>query len=129
MASEAEILNQVDTIATEIGSELDSNWNEYCRQLASKWNARCIPIGRPLSVDDFTNHINEVLRAELRQVVRQASATGKQLASGETVADREVQLDDRTCLLSARPLPEGGAVVVLHDLTDLEDSRMPHRQE
>jgi signal transduction histidine kinase len=39
--------------------------------------------------------------------------------SGETVADREVQLDERTCLLSARPLPEGGAVVVLHDLTDL----------
>ncbi len=39
--------------------------------------------------------------------------------SGETVADREVQIDERTCLLSARPLPEGGAVVVLHDLTDV----------
>jgi signal transduction histidine kinase len=39
--------------------------------------------------------------------------------SGQTVADREVQLDERTCLLSARPLPEGGAVIVLHDLTDL----------
>ncbi len=39
--------------------------------------------------------------------------------SGQAVADREVQLDERTCLLSARPLPEGGAVIVLHDLTDL----------
>jgi two-component system, OmpR family, phosphate regulon sensor histidine kinase PhoR len=39
--------------------------------------------------------------------------------SGKTVEDREVQLDERTCLLSARPLPEGGAVVVLHDLTEL----------
>lgn len=39
--------------------------------------------------------------------------------AGESVADREVQLDERTCLLSARPLPEGGAVVVLHDLTDM----------
>jgi signal transduction histidine kinase len=38
---------------------------------------------------------------------------------GETVQDREVLLDERTCLLSARPLPEGGAVLVLHDLTDL----------
>ena len=38
---------------------------------------------------------------------------------GATVPDREVELDERTCLLSARPLPEGGAVVVLHDLTDL----------
>ncbi len=39
--------------------------------------------------------------------------------AGKTAADREVQIDERTCLLSARPLPEGGAVVVLHDLTDL----------
>jgi signal transduction histidine kinase len=38
---------------------------------------------------------------------------------GETVPDREVLLDERTCLLSARPLPGGGAVVVLHDLTDV----------
>jgi signal transduction histidine kinase len=38
---------------------------------------------------------------------------------GETVPDREILLDDRTCLLSARPLPGGGAVLVLHDLTDI----------
>jgi two-component system, OmpR family, phosphate regulon sensor histidine kinase PhoR len=38
---------------------------------------------------------------------------------GETLPDREVLLDDRTCLLSARPLPEGGAVLVLHDLTEM----------
>ncbi len=38
---------------------------------------------------------------------------------GETIPDREILLDDRTCLVSARPLPEGGAVLVLHDLTDL----------
>ncbi|NOT07843.1 MAG: PAS domain-containing protein [Gemmatimonadales bacterium] len=38
---------------------------------------------------------------------------------GETIPDREVLLDDRTCLLSARPLPAGGAVLVLHDLTEV----------
>ncbi len=38
---------------------------------------------------------------------------------GEHVADREVYFDGRTCLLSARPFPEGGALVVLHDLTDV----------
>jgi len=38
---------------------------------------------------------------------------------GETVPDREVLIEERTCLLSARPLPEGGAVLVLHDLTDI----------
>ena len=38
---------------------------------------------------------------------------------GELTPDREVDLDGRICLLSARPLPVGGAVVVLHDLTEL----------
>jgi signal transduction histidine kinase len=38
---------------------------------------------------------------------------------GETVPDREVLIDERICLLSARALPEGGAVLVLHDLTDI----------
>ena len=38
---------------------------------------------------------------------------------GETVADREITLGDRTYLLNARPLPAGGSVVVLHDLTHL----------
>lgn len=38
---------------------------------------------------------------------------------GETVEDREVDLDGRTCLLSARALPGGGAVLVLHDLTPI----------
>lgn len=38
---------------------------------------------------------------------------------GQTLPDREIELDDRTCLLSARPLPEGRAVLVLHDLTEM----------
>ena len=39
--------------------------------------------------------------------------------TGETVADREISLGERTYLLNARPLPAGGSVVVLHDLTRL----------
>ena len=39
---------------------------------------------------------------------------------GEPVADREITLGERTYLLNARPLPAGGAVVVLHDLTRLK---------
>ena len=38
---------------------------------------------------------------------------------GETIPDREIDLEGRTCLLSARPLPGGGAVLVLHDLTEV----------
>jgi signal transduction histidine kinase len=38
---------------------------------------------------------------------------------GTTVAERELELDGQTVLLSARPLPAGGAVLVLHDVSDL----------
>ncbi|HEY7479495.1 MAG TPA: ATP-binding protein, partial [Gemmatimonadales bacterium] len=38
---------------------------------------------------------------------------------GESVQDREVELDGRLVLLNARPLPAGGAVLVIHDLTEI----------
>lgn len=38
---------------------------------------------------------------------------------GESVDGREVEFEGRTLLLTARPLPSGGAVLVLHDLTPL----------
>jgi two-component system phosphate regulon sensor histidine kinase PhoR len=38
---------------------------------------------------------------------------------GAAVQDREVELDGRSVLLNARPLPAGGAVLVMHDLTEL----------
>jgi two-component system, OmpR family, phosphate regulon sensor histidine kinase PhoR len=38
---------------------------------------------------------------------------------GTPVQDREVELDSRSILLNARPLPAGGAVLVMHDLTEL----------
>jgi signal transduction histidine kinase len=42
------------------------------------------------------------------------------ITDGEPIADREVAVGDRTCLLNARRLPTGGTVVVLHDLTHLK---------
>jgi two-component system, OmpR family, phosphate regulon sensor histidine kinase PhoR len=39
--------------------------------------------------------------------------------SGEAVNDCEVELDDRTVSLNARPLNGQGAVVVMHDLTEI----------
>ncbi len=38
--------------------------------------------------------------------------------AGTPVQDREVELDGRSLLLNARPLPTGGAVLVMHDLTE-----------
>jgi PAS domain S-box-containing protein len=38
---------------------------------------------------------------------------------GDAVQDRQLELDGRSLLVNARPLPAGGAVLVLHDLTEL----------
>lgn len=38
---------------------------------------------------------------------------------GESVVERELELDGHNVLLSARPLPTGGALLVLHDVSDL----------
>jgi signal transduction histidine kinase len=36
---------------------------------------------------------------------------------GDPVQDRELEMDNRIFLMNARPLPTGGAVLVMHDLT------------
>jgi PAS domain S-box-containing protein len=38
---------------------------------------------------------------------------------GRAVQDRELEIDERAVLMNARPLPSGGAVLVIHDLTEL----------
>jgi signal transduction histidine kinase len=38
---------------------------------------------------------------------------------GTTIRDRELEIDERIVLVNARPLPSGGAVIVIHDLTDV----------
>jgi two-component system, OmpR family, phosphate regulon sensor histidine kinase PhoR len=38
---------------------------------------------------------------------------------GQAVEDRELEIDGRAVLINARPLPSGGAVLVIHDLTEL----------
>jgi two-component system phosphate regulon sensor histidine kinase PhoR len=39
--------------------------------------------------------------------------------AGRAVQDRQIDMDDRVLLMNARPLPRGGAVLVMHDLTQL----------
>ncbi len=39
--------------------------------------------------------------------------------AGQPVQDQQVELDGRVALLNARPLPDGGAVLVLHELTEM----------
>jgi len=51
--------------------------------------------------------------------VKAAREVVNAVLQGEAVQDREVDLDGRSVLLNARPLPAGGAVLVMHNLTEL----------
>ncbi|HEX9633568.1 MAG TPA: histidine kinase dimerization/phospho-acceptor domain-containing protein, partial [Gemmatimonadales bacterium] len=63
--------------------------------------------------DDSLPNLRELFRrAEARQLV-------DAVLGGEAVLGRELALDGRVVLVTARPLPTGGAVVCLHDITDL----------
>ncbi|MEP6474988.1 MAG: ATP-binding protein, partial [Gemmatimonadota bacterium] len=58
---------------------------------------------------------------DLRQLFhpKPARAAVDAVLSGTSVVDRELDLDGSTVLANARPLPSGGAVLVLHDVTNL----------
>lgn len=65
--------------------------------------------------------IDELFRAKAaREVVSDVRA-------GESVTGREIELEGRTILASARPLPQGGAVLVLHDLTEVRRLQVMRR--
>jgi two-component system, OmpR family, phosphate regulon sensor histidine kinase PhoR len=51
--------------------------------------------------------------------VKAARAVVDAVLTGEPVRNREIDLDGRTLLVNARSLPASGAVLVLHDLTEL----------
>lgn len=87
VATEAEILNQVDTIATEIGSELDTEWGEYCNELSTKWNVRISGYGSPLTADALNNRVGGMIRTELSQAVRLAETAGQTPAIGQTIGN------------------------------------------
>ena len=58
---------------------------------------------------------------ELAQLFRSKAAREvvEGVMRGEATEGREVEFEDRTLLATARPLPEGGAVLVFHDLTPI----------
>jgi two-component system, OmpR family, phosphate regulon sensor histidine kinase PhoR len=51
--------------------------------------------------------------------VKGAREVVEHVTQGKPVQDREIEMEDRTLVMNARPLPTGGAVLVLHDLTEL----------
>ena len=85
VATDSEILNQVETVAAEVGSELDSGWASYCGELSSRWNTRIQGYGRPLATDELSNRLDGMIRTELDQTARQIVSANQRPAVGETI--------------------------------------------
>ena len=75
---------------------------------------------------DFTD---EDVLPNLREIFRQTEARRivDAVLGGEAVLGRELTLDGRVVLVTARPLPTRGAVICLHDITDLRRLEMVRR--
>jgi two-component system phosphate regulon sensor histidine kinase PhoR len=74
------------------------------------------PAARRLLGYDVTDPLPDL--AELFRV-KAAREVVDAVLQGHAVQDRELDIDERAVLMNARPLPSGGAVLVMHDLTDL----------
>jgi hypothetical protein len=80
-----EILNWVETIATEIGDELDAEWAAYCTEMSLKWNIRIRGYGTSLRGDELTDRLGRLIRDDLRQAALLGKSANRQPAVGETI--------------------------------------------
>ena len=85
VATEAEILNQVETIAADIGSELDAGWSAYCVEISARWNTRIQGYGTLLAADELTNRLSGIIRTDLEHAARQDMPDSQHPAVGETI--------------------------------------------
>lgn len=87
-------------IATDTGGRIVTA-NEAARRLLGYGERDALP------------HLEQLFRA------KPARESVVAVLGGESVLERAMDLDGRQILLAGRPLPQGGALLVLHDVTDL----------
>lgn len=108
VASETEILARVETIANEVGSELDRGWSTFTTTLAPKWNTRLSAYNRPLVATEITSRLDGIVHSEVLQAARIGSSAGQRPALGETAG----KLGESAVLLL--PLARGLGSVAPH---------------
>ncbi len=74
------------------------------------------PAARRMLGYDLTEHLPDLPELFRTKAARQVVDAALR---GQAVQDRELDLDDRVLLMNARPLPAGGAVLVIHDITQV----------
>jgi len=85
VATEAEIRNHVNTIAADIGAELDTAWAKYCTELSTAWGTCIRAYSQTLSADELTERLGGFIRTELAEAARLATSADQAPALGQTV--------------------------------------------
>lgn len=87
VATDAEILNRVHTIAEEIGQELDLNWAECCQTISSQWNVHIKEYGQRLEINEFMGRVDQMVKQHLSQALEMARVGTQDPALGETIGN------------------------------------------
>jgi hypothetical protein len=87
IATAEEILFRVETIAAELGSELDSAWGDYCARTSGTWNTHVRDLGPSWAPEGFADRVSGWIRGELEQAARQAISGNRRPAVGETIGN------------------------------------------
>ncbi len=85
VATADEILFRVETVAGEIGGELDAAWSAYCAETSGRWDARVRGHGPPVEPGELSGRLGAIIRDELADAARQAVVEGQRPALGETI--------------------------------------------
>ncbi len=87
VATDAEILNRVHTIAEEIGQELDLNWGECCQTISSQWDVHIKEYGQPLEINEFMGRVDQMVKQHLSESLEMARVGAQHPALGETIGN------------------------------------------
>jgi hypothetical protein len=84
VATDSEIMNRVETIAEEVGQELDLRWGQSCGAIGSKWQMHIQVYPNQWDHAHFTGRVEQLLKARLSEAIATARVGTDYPALGET---------------------------------------------
>lgn len=84
IGTDAEILDHVQVIAEELGQQLDMSWATCCEEIAAKWNISMKNYSKPLDYSQLADHVDQLVRALLKESLMIARAGTQAPALSET---------------------------------------------
>jgi hypothetical protein len=85
VTTEAQVLNRVQVIAEDVGTDLDRNWAACCTELANRWDASLKEYRVAVTATELPDRMAPLLEAGLRQAVEEARAAGCRPVLSEAV--------------------------------------------